>query len=58
MNARDESSQKALELAASMLCKSDEQRQILQFVYDLGASDGKLAFLEQTIAGLKGRSAG
>jgi hypothetical protein len=58
MKARDESSQKALELAAGMLCKADEQRQILQFVYDLGASDGKLAFLEQTIAEFKGRSAG
>lgn len=57
MKARDESSQKTLELAASMLCKSDEQRQILQFVYDLGASDGKLAFLETTIAEFKKRAA-
>ena len=40
MVAQQDDSRKLLEDAADILCRNDEQRQILQNVFDLGKKDG------------------
>lgn len=50
MKALDANSLDVLESAASLLCHTAEQRDMLQMVYSLGVTDGKIAALREQMA--------
>lgn len=56
MKAHNEKSQKIVDSAVSLLCASDEQKQLLQMLYDLGVQDGKIVQLKDMLANLEAES--
>jgi len=47
--ALDEASRGCLELAAEILCKTPEHREMLQEVYNLGLKDGEIMALKRQL---------
>jgi hypothetical protein len=49
MNAYDANSLAAIKTAAELLCKSKDERDLLQMVYDIGVKDGQLTAIRERL---------